>query len=269
MTVSFVARFKCLFWCPSRFSILFILTFSFFPITGVPNAQLVEEQTRIAVAYKNQSIAEQNSVDLAWNLLMDDRYSALRATIYKDSTEMKRFRQLVVNSVVATDIVDKELKNLRNARWAAAFSESPDNNEDEQVAVNRKATIVIEHLIQASDVAHTMQHWHIYRKWNERFFMECYQAYKLGRAATDPSINWYNGEIGFFDFYIIPLARKLKECGVFGVSSDEYLNYAIKNRQEWEIRGKEVVSEMIEKASSLWSAEEKTYRKVTRRDSIF
>jgi hypothetical protein len=28
-------------------------------------------------------------------------------------------------------------------------------------------------------------------------------------------------EIGFFDFYIIPLAKKLKECGVFGVSSDE------------------------------------------------
>jgi hypothetical protein len=25
-----------------------------------------------------------------------------------------------------------------------------------------RATIVIEHIIQASDVSHTMQHWHIY-----------------------------------------------------------------------------------------------------------
>jgi hypothetical protein len=33
---------------------------------------------------------------------------------------------------------------------------------------------------------------------------------------------------------------------VFGVSSDEYLNYAEKNRAEWEIRGKEIVDEMIE-----------------------
>jgi hypothetical protein len=32
---------------------------------------------------------------------------------------------------------------------------------------------------------------------------------------------WYKGEIGFLDFYIIPLAKKLKDCGVFGVSSDE------------------------------------------------
>lgn len=37
---------------------------------------------------------------------------------------------------------------------------------------------------------------------------------------------WYKGELGFFDNYIIPLAKKLKDCGVFGVSSDEFLNYA-------------------------------------------
>ena len=85
----------------------------------------------------------------------------------------------------------------------------------------------------------------MYRKWNENFFRECYHAYKAGRAQTDPSINWYKGELGFFDFYIIPLAKKLKKCGVFGVSSDEYLNYALTNRQEWQDRGKEVVEEML------------------------
>ena len=61
----------------------------------------------------------------------------------------------------------------------------------------------------------------------------------------DPSLNWYKGEIGFFDFYIIPLAKKLKECGVFGVSSDEYLSYALQNRKEWEARGEGIVAEMV------------------------
>jgi hypothetical protein len=111
-----------------------------------------------------------------------------------------------------------------------------------------KATIVIEHLIQASDVAHTMQHWHIYRRWNEKFFMECYQAYLDGRADSNPAKTWYTGEIGFFDFYIIPLAKKLKECGVFGVSSDEYLSYALQNRKEWEERGEDMVKEMVRDA---------------------
>lgn len=68
-----------------------------------------------------------------------------------------------------------------------------------------------------------------------------------GKIEKDPAESWYQGEIGFFDFYIIPLAKKLKECGVFGVSSAEYLQYAIANRREWEMRGKEVVKGFVEK----------------------
>jgi hypothetical protein len=35
---------------------------------------------------------------------------------------MHRFRQLIVNSIMATDIMDKDLKRLRNARCKKAFS---------------------------------------------------------------------------------------------------------------------------------------------------
>jgi hypothetical protein len=47
----------------------------------------------------------------------------------------------------------------------------------------------------------------------------------------------------------IPLAKKLKDCGVFGVSSDEYLNYAVQNRAEWEERGEEIVAGMVEECA--------------------
>jgi len=216
---------------------------------GVPNTQLIQENSPLAAVYQNKSIAEQNSVDLAWNLFMADNFANLRGTICACQAELRRFRELVVNTVMATDIMDKDLKVLRNARWDKAFAETAlqDSSRD---AVNRKATIVLEHLIQASDVARTMQHWHIYRKWNERLFEELYVAYRAGRLSADPSENWFLGEIGFFDFYIIPLAKKLRDCGVFGVSSDEYLNYATKNRAEWEEKGPEVVAAMIEKVKA-------------------
>jgi class 3 adenylate cyclase len=216
---------------------------------GVPNSQLVEENSPLATRYKGKSVAEQNSVDIAWKLLMSEDYSALRDAICPTEQEKKRFRQLVVNAVMATDILDKDLIQLRNNRWERAFSESSleECARDKQ---NRKATIVIEHLIQASDVAHTMQHWNIYVKWNERLFEELYTAYKSGRSATDPSDFWYEGELAFFDWYILPLARKLRDCGVFGVSSDEYLDYALRNREEWESRGREVVASMVEKYGS-------------------
>ena len=72
-----------------------------------------------------------------------------------------------------------------------------------------------------------------------------YKAYAEGRSDTDPSVGWYKGEMGFFDFYIIPLAKKLEECGVFGVSSHEYLNYAKENRKEWELKGQGIVEEYL------------------------
>jgi hypothetical protein len=87
-----------------------------------------------------------------------------------------------------------------------------------------------------------MQHWHIYQIWNQRLFNETYTAYKNGRSEKDPS----GGELWFFDNYVIPLAKKLKECGVFGVSSDEYLNYAMENREEWERKGRKIVEAMVE-----------------------
>ena len=54
---------------------------------------------------------------------------------------------------------------------------------------------------------------------------------------------------GFFDNYIIPLAKKLKDCNVFGVSSEEYLQYAIQNREEWAERGEELVKELVEEGN--------------------
>eukprot|EP00980_Cylindrotheca_fusiformis_P001925 scaffold437_cov111-Cylindrotheca_fusiformis.AAC.23 len=212
---------------------------------GVPNTQLVKENTRCAQIYK-KSVAEQKSVDIAWDMLMADEYAALRACIYQTEEDLRRFRQLVVNTVMATDIVDKELQALRKARWETAFHNvdlAVQSWDDGTESEDRKATIVIEHLIQASDVSHTMQHWYVYKKWNERFFMECYSAYKSGRADSDPSENWYKGEIGFFDFYVIPLAKKLQSCGVFGVSSHEYLNYATANREEWVREGEALVQQ--------------------------
>jgi hypothetical protein len=211
---------------------------------GVPNNQLVNEDAEIATFYRNKSVAEQNSVDLAWKLLMEEEFSALRGAICSNEEEKKRFRQLLVNVVLATDVMDKDLKSLRDARWSKAFTELS-KAEGHGQTMNRKATIVIEHLIQASDVAHTMQHWEVYRKWNACLFREMYQAYSQGRAEKDPAEYWFKGEIGFFDFYIIPLAKKLHECGSFGVSSQEYLKYALGNRQRWEEDGEEIVTELV------------------------
>jgi len=248
---------------------------------GVPNGRLSEENPALGNKYKRQSVAEQNSVDIAWNLLMNHQYQQLRNAIFANGDELRRFRQYVVNLVIATDIFNPQMKRLRNQRWEKSFngneqgeqigrSSMNGDNRSEQTRVirssslvstriltigrknnktsaNLKATIVLEHIIQAADVSHTMQHWHVYTKWNERLFFEMYAAFEAGRAKTDPSEGWYSGELWFFDNYVIPLAAKLKECGVFGVSSDECLQFATENRRQWEISGKSIVKQMVTK----------------------
>lgn len=215
---------------------------------GLPNAQLVKDKHELAERFENKSVAEQNSVHLGWEMLMDPRFERLRKCIYQTNVERKRFRQLVINSVMATDIADRQVNEERQNKWDRAFRRKvPEGASALQVQedMNRKATAVIEHIIQVSDVAHTMQHWHIYRRWNERLFHEMHEAFQTQRVSVDPATNWNVGELGFFDYYLIPLAMKLKECGVFGASGYEYISYVLKNKKEWERKGRQVVQEMV------------------------
>ena len=210
---------------------------------------LVQENDPLALKYKGRSVAEQNSMDLSWDLFMSPEYLELRSYLCPTKAEMARLRQILVNVVMATDIMDRELGLMRKSRWEKAFKNGSDNGSSTASGsdddVNRKASIVLEHLIQASDVSHTMQHFTVFRKWNEKLFCEMYQAYLAGRLAKDPTESWYTGELGFFDYYIIPLAKKLETCGVFGVSSLEYLSYAEANRREWQEKGEEIVKDYV------------------------
>eukprot|EP00934_Nitzschia_sp_Nitz4_P002739 Nitzschia sp. Nitz4//scaffold111_size72815//56756//60609//NITZ4_005798-RA/size72815-snap-gene-0.111-mRNA-1//-1//CDS//3329533204//2729//frame0 len=244
-----------------QFSVVFASLIHDVDHTGLTNTELNAMETVHTTQYRQQSVAEQNSVDVAWMLLMEHRFRELRGAIYTNEKELRQFRQIIVNTVIATDIADKKLKHYREGRWEMAFPKhgrrseaSADDGTRSDAGsvsltstaedVNRKAAIVVEYIIQASDVAHTMQHWHTYQKFNRRLFEERYVAWLEGHAEKDPSVGWYGGELWFFDNYIIPLANKLDECGVFGVSYDEYVTYAMGNRKEWELKGERIVSEM-------------------------
>jgi len=235
----------------TKFAIVFSALIHDVDHQGVTNFQLAKEKDPMALTYENKNVLEQHSVDLAWSLLTESSFKDLRDCIYATQEEHNHFRQLSVNCVMATDIFDKEMKSFRDSRWEKAFrpnieeittTRSSRSNED----WNRKATIVIECIIQASDVAHTMQHWHVYQRWNKCLFDEMYTAYKTNRSDKDPALGWYEGELWFFDNYIIPLATKLQECKVFGVSCDEFLDFAKENRREWSVKGRDIVAQMLE-----------------------
>ena len=54
----------------TQFAIVFSALIHDVDHTGVPNGQLVKEEAHVASLYNNKSVAEQNSLDLAFELLM-------------------------------------------------------------------------------------------------------------------------------------------------------------------------------------------------------
>lgn len=130
---------------------------------GIPNNILIQEEPAMALKYRNKSVAEQNSVDIAWEMFMDDSLKGLRDTICPEYTELRRFRQIIVSSVLATDIFDPQLSSARKARWSKAFppqsdtmiplarrtsntafnAAMPTRTMNPRHDINRKATIVV------------------------------------------------------------------------------------------------------------------------------
>ena len=127
------------------------------------------------------------------------------------------------------------------------------------------AKAISEQIMQVADVSHTMQHFSTFTKWNKHLYHEVLAAHKCGRTlahheqmrganATNapqeihhPKENWYDSQIGFFSFYIIPLAERLDACGAFS-EDDKFAPLAVQNMEQWREFGREITLLMVKEA---------------------
>jgi hypothetical protein len=235
-----------------------------------------------AVLYKNKSVCEQNSFDVAMAVLMDSDFDQLRRCICGNSRrDFMRFRQIVINCVMATDACDPGLIAVRDDKWRCAFGDPSLEVRDPQQLASRqegsrllsssssdhqrnssrakqlrdlKATVVVECIAQATDLAHYMQHWITYCKWSERELLELHasgspelQNLAEATAAADAGADsspaaeaarcWYHRQLRVFDERVLPLAQRLDRSGAFGPNARELVLWATENRREWKMRG--------------------------------
>ena len=284
--------------------------------TGVPNSTLVEEEDALAILHNDVSVAEQNSLQVAFSMLQRDEFAGLKKCICPTPEDRRIFRKKVISMVMVTDISDQERIQIVASRWNAAFP--PDGgrhgiaermhsrsvqNEHQQphpskkkiqstelkAAISRrrfsmfstdaaveefatesrrlgirtsmdfsgmlldayhsvdqlKQHAVLETMMNAADVAHTMQSFQVFVKWNKRLFREFYVAHMAGRLSFDPCENWYENQIGFFKHYILPLTQKMKDCGVFGHTGSVFEYFAMENKERWMKEGEDISERII------------------------
>lgn len=96
-----------------------------------------------------------------------------------------------------------------------------------------KAAVVMETIMTAADVAHNLQGWDQMVLWSGRLYLELRKAYVQNRG-TDPQIRWFENQIGFLESYLLPLARRLEDTGVFGEQMGQSFATTVEaNRDKW------------------------------------
>ncbi len=218
---------------------------------GVSNQQLVKNGSPLSTLYKKRCVSEQNSVDISWWLLMTADFDDLRSAIYSNASEKRRFRQVLVNSVIATDFLDSKMQQHRDANWNKVFAESVKrrNHLDANEKRNLQVTWIIECTMQFADSSYRGQCYRSYLKWNERLFEEELKAYHSGRLEVNPAVHWYKSELSHFDTFLIPVLSRLINTGIFGGSGESYLKQTTENRNAWKSGGETIVQEMVNRFS--------------------
>jgi hypothetical protein len=230
-----------------RFAAIFSTVIQAVDHAGIPNFHLAIEKPQMASVYKQKCVIQQNAFHLSWELLMEGDYANLRRAIYQTEEEQRIFRQIMVNCIIATESLDKDHRMIRENRWVCAFGSS-----NSQVSANKassslndqQATILLEHMVQISTMAHMVQNWESYKIWNRRLYEEMHKAFIDRRILRDPSQRWFEGELGCFDFFVLPLTKRLRNCGRFGPTTDDMIAQAEHNRKQWYDMGRALVHEM-------------------------
>jgi len=108
-----------------------------------------------------------------------------------------------------------------------------------------RETVVMETIMKASDVAHNLQGWEQMAKWSNRLFLELKKAFVQGRG-DDPQGGWFTNQIGFIEAYLLPLARKLDDTGVFGdVRGSIFAQIVEESKDRWMREGASLTANII------------------------
>lgn len=401
----------------SLFALLFAAVIHDVEHQGVPNRQLALENDKLAIMYNDQSIAENYSIYVGFSELLKNDFSELREVLFPQKEQYLRFRKIVVNLVLTTDIASPERTQLVKSKWKEAFGDPIETIERKMVAAERrasltgqnvqfqlqqfhpqrrrgtgdsamsdvsfdpqqqqqrdldespsvtpegseageepaptpssgamrrlsieyaaaqpssnrsqafmrrrssmasrgttatskyrqrlgilrtvdlsgetlenysvggrasldmtmstmnnsdkdsaqvmaeleddrpddlKATVVMETILQAADVAHNLQGWKQMVKFSDRLYLELRKAFTTGRGS-DPQPRWFENQIGFLESYLLPLANRLEDTGVFaGPTESLFAQIVESNRDQWLTEGYDIAQNIIQKGAEVF-----------------
>jgi len=231
----------------AEFGCLFAMLIHGVDHSGASNAELVKEKNEKVSLFHGRCINEQHAFNVGMELLMSEKYRYIRTMIAATKQEWARFRQVVVNCVLATDTMDQDFWDERRDQWAICFGENATAGES-QAHKNQKATIFMEYIVQSAVTGPSMQHYQIFIKWFRRRILQSHD--RASDAGQSNEFDWFQHELDRFDKLILPLAMDLDKCGLLAGIGREHLDYAMQNREEWEQKGQDFLRDLMDRISN-------------------
>ena len=211
--------------------------------TGMTNAILVETNHKLALKY-SQSQTERNSIELGLELLTKRKYKHLRNIIYNDMMSKEKINEMIKISVLGSDIALDDLRDNYIKRFEAEYpgsvveslgplEKNPSVFSLASISCDRER-VAIEHIMQVVDIAHTMQCWKNFVKWNLRLFQEHMLCFEKD-LTYNPLPEWFKNQVKFLINYVIPLAQRAEYLfsNIDGMSDLKLLEHAKANLKRW------------------------------------
>jgi hypothetical protein len=108
-----------------------------------------------------------------------------------------------------------------------------------------RESVIMETILKAADVGHNLQGFDQMANWSNCLFLEMRRAYVQGRGES-PQNGWFRNQIGFLEAYLLPLARKLDDTGVFGdTRGARFAEIVEENRERWTREGMSLTAGII------------------------
>lgn len=245
--------------------------------TGMSNKILAEIKHPLSEQYEQGvPIAEKYSIDIALQLLFRPQYDAFRLAILPNAMSKIEFAKTLFQGILVTDIASSESNKLHTERYQISQGKQPAHYDTRicplanhidsvfdgvelEVSVKEeypnefvithqglRKCVKNEHLMLLSDVSHLIQGWENFAKWNFRLYKEICECWKNG-LCDDPREGWFQGQIGFINNYILPLATR---CQVYFNKefADALVTNGRVNLKLWEDHGVKATAIMINAA---------------------
>ncbi|CAB9521249.1 cAMP-specific 3',5'-cyclic phosphodiesterase [Seminavis robusta] len=185
-----------------------------------------------------------------------DNFRKFQRRVSQAAGHQRRFRLGIQRSIdLSGEFLETYSRRSTLSTVAAMQALELDQEEEEEEYDDLRASVIMEQILTAADIAHVFQGWHQMEKFSNRLFLELKRAHKDGRGPH-PKAGWFENQIAFLESYNLPLAHRLEDMGIFGpLIGPVFARLVEANRDQWMVDGQKVTDDIIAKGIELYPVE--------------